>query len=161
MVEQVLTLLAAPALLLVIDRAGRHHQMHMRMEIEPPVMGMQDRHRSGCALQGFVILTESINRFPCTFGDQVVEDFLMLPHQRSPLRRQGERDHKIIAGELFGLLAFYPLLRFVRLTMRAVAVPAGVRDILRIEAVATRDCHARTEFIATGFECRQCAALAG
>ncbi len=48
--KQILALLGAPALVAQIDRPGRHHQMHMRMEIQPPVMGVQHRHGAGMAL---------------------------------------------------------------------------------------------------------------
>lgn len=56
--------------------------MHMRMVVQPAVVGMQHRHRTGGALQFFVIQTEGVDGFPCVTGDQVVHHALMLPCQR-------------------------------------------------------------------------------
>ena len=88
-------------------------------------------------------LAEGVDGFPCTLGDEVIDDFLVLPCQLAPLFRQGERDHEVVARQLFRLLAFYPLLGFVGLAVGAIAVSAGMRDVLGIKAIVTLHLHAR------------------
>lgn len=158
-VEQVFAFFAAPTALFTMDGAGRHHQMHVRMVVKPARVGVQYRHGPGRALQLFIVLAEGIDGFPCTPGDQVIDDFLVLPCQLAPLLRQGEADHEVVARQLFRLLAFDPLLRFVGLAVRTTAVSAGMRDVLGVQAIGTLHLHARAQGVAAGFKGRQGAQL--
>ena len=49
-VEQVLALFAAPAALFFVDGTRRHHQMHVRVVVEPTSMRVQNRDRARVAL---------------------------------------------------------------------------------------------------------------
>jgi hypothetical protein len=124
--EQVLAFLAASTALFPVDGTGGHHQMHVPMVVEPACVRVQYRDSSRAALQVLVVLAELIDRFPGPLGDEGLEGFLILPRQVAPLFRQGEGDHEIVARKLFGQLALYPLLGFVGLAVRAIAVSAGM-----------------------------------
>lgn len=84
--------------------------MQMRMVVQPAVVGMQHRYRAGGASQFFVILAEGVDGLPRATGDQVVHHALMLPGQRTELGGQGERHHKVIAGNQILQLLVYPAL---------------------------------------------------
>ena len=113
----------------------------MRMKVETACVRMQYRHSARCALQLFVVLTEGVDGVPRTLRQKAIDHLLILPRQCPPFLRQGEGDHEIVAGKLFCLLLFYPLLRFVRLAMRAVAVAAGMGDVLDRLAIVALYCH--------------------
>ena len=66
----------------------------------------------------------------------------MLPGQRPKFGRQGEGQQKILGWHLFVELPFQPLLAFMMLAMRAIAMAAGMRDEdLLFAAVALRQHH--------------------
>ncbi len=139
--EQVTPFLAAPPPQLIVERGGGHHQMHVRVIVEPAAVGVQHRHRASGAAQFPVVLAEGVDGLPRAAGDQVVHHALMPPGQRAELRGQGEGHHEVIAGHPLLQLLVYPVLRLVRLTVRARSVPAGMGQITLLGAVIAGKLH--------------------
>jgi len=85
----------------------------------------------------------------------------MLPGQRPKLSRQGEGQQKILGRHLFLKLPFQPLLAFIVLAMRTIAMSTGMRDEdLFFTAIAKRH-HDWALSGATMFQRRQGFKLAG
>lgn len=143
-IKQIPTVFVAQQTLFFVERGSGHHQMHMRMEIQPTVVSMQYRHRAGGAPQLFVMLAEGVDRPPRATGDQVIHRPLVVPGQRTELGGQGERDHEVIAGNQLFQLLIYPALRLMCLTMRAMAMPAGMWQKALLRAVVTGKLHLGT-----------------
>ena len=146
MVEQIAvaaTALRSPAPRLRIQRRRRHRQMDMRMEIQAAGMGVQHRHRAGVALQVFIVPAKGVHRGPGTIEQHGVERALMSPGQFPDFRRQRESEQEVVCRHLPPQLAFQPLLAFVMLAVRAIAMAAGVRHQAFLVAGAARRHHAR------------------
>ena len=111
--------------------------MHMRVIIQPAVVGVQHRYSTRGAAQFSVIPAEGADGLPRTAGDQVIHHALMLPGKRMELGGQSERHHEVIAGNQLLRLLVYPALRLVRLAVRAMAMSTGVRQIALFLAVIT------------------------
>ena len=66
----------------------------------------------------------------------------MLPSQRPKFGRQGKGQQKILGWHLFLELPFLPLLAFMMMAMRTIAMAAGMRDEdLLFAAVSLRQQH--------------------
>jgi len=104
-------------------------------------MRMQHCNRAGDALELFVILTECFQRTPATLDDHVIHLPLVLPCQSPELFGNRKGDQKIIGGNLFFELPFQPLLALMRLAMRTVPMPAGMRYILVMITVSAANQH--------------------
>lgn len=85
----------------------------------------------------------------------------MLPGKRTELGGQGERYHKVIAGNLLLQLLVYPALRFKRLAVRAMAMSTGVRQIALFPAVITGKFHPGAHAAATNSKGTQRRQLTG
>ena len=115
----------------------------MRVIIEIAGVGVQYANGPGFALKLFIVEREGMERLPTALHHQIVNDALMLPGQRPEFFGQGEGDEEILGRHLFLQLAFDPLLTFVILAMRAVAVAAGMRYENLAVAVFTLRRHQR------------------
>ena len=124
-VKQITAVFVAPQPPFVVERGGWHHQVHMRVIVQPTVVGVQHRHSTRGAAQFSVILAESVDGLPRAAGDQVNHHALMLPGERAELGRQGERHHEVIAGNQLLRLLVYPALRLVRLAMITTQLHLG------------------------------------
>ena len=89
-------------------------------------MGVQDRDGAGRTLKLLVVVREHPHCLPATAGHQGIEGALMAPCQRPERLRQSESQEKILGGHLFSELTFQPLLAFMVLAVRTVAMTAGV-----------------------------------
>ena len=102
-------------------------------------MGVQDRYGARGSLKLLVVQGERVHRLPATADHQGIERALMPPCQRPELLGQGESQKKILGGNLFLELTFQPLLAFMVLAVRTVAMGAGMRH--ENLAVALRALH--------------------
>ena len=101
--------------------------MDMRVIIHLARVGMQNRDGTGRTPQLLVVLGERAHSLPTTTYEQVVDDALVRTSQPPEFRRQGKSQQKVFGWYLFLQLPFQPLLAFVVLAVRAVAMAAGVR----------------------------------
>jgi hypothetical protein len=122
---------------------------------------MQHADRPRTAFQVFVVLAEGADRRPGTFEQQGIEEALMAPGQIPEFGRYGKGHQEIVGRDLALELAFQPLLAFVMLAVRAVAVPAGVRHQASFVTGGTTRQHLRRQGRAAGFHGGQGLALAG
>ena len=90
-------------------------------------MGVQDRDGARCSLKLLIILRKGSHGLPDALEHQGIEGALMLPCQRPKFSRQGESQQKIFGGHLFLELTFQPLLAFMVLAVRTIAMTAGMR----------------------------------
>ena len=104
----------------------RHDEMGVRVLIERARVGMQHRDRPRGAGKLLVVLAKCAQRLPSAAQEQVIDHALMRPSQAPEFGRQGERDQEVLGRHEPLHLPFQPLLRLVVLTMRAVAMAAGV-----------------------------------
>ncbi len=133
-----------PPLFFAIEGGGRHHQMHVWVVVEAAGMGVQDRDGARRTLELRVVLTKRAHRLPATAGHEVIEGALMEPGQRPELFGQGEGHQKILGGDLFLELTFQPLLAFMVLAVRTVAMAAGMRHQDLVVALGTLRQHLGT-----------------
>jgi hypothetical protein len=96
--EQIVAILVAPPPLFFVECGSRHYQMHMRMVVQPAIVRVQHDNRTGGASEFFVVLTEGIDGLPRVTCNQVIHHTLVVPGQRTELGGQGERHHKVMAG---------------------------------------------------------------
>jgi hypothetical protein len=85
----------------------------------------------------------------------------MLPSQGTQFFGQSEGQHKILGWHLFVELSFQPLLAFIVLAMRTIAMSTGMRDEDLFFAAVTLYQHYRALSGATLFQRRQGFKLAG
>ena len=149
----------SPQPLLAIHSGSRHDQMHMGMIVEPTRMGMQDRNGARHALQPLVVMTEAAHGLPDTADHPIIEGALVLPGQGPELGRQGEGQQKILGRDLLLELTLQPLLAFMVLAMRAVAMTTGVRHQDLMVTGGALHLHAWTQRSATSLHGLQSAAL--
>ncbi|CAH1197255.1 conserved hypothetical protein [Candidatus Nitrotoga sp. BS] len=123
--------------------------------------GVQHGHRTGGAAQFSVIPAERVDGLPCAAGDQVIHHALLPPGKPTELGGQGERYHEVIAGNQLLRLLVYPALRLMRLTMRAVAMPTGMRQIALLLAMITTQLHLGAHAATANSKGTQCRQLAG
>ncbi len=145
----------SPLLLLAIERCRRHDEMDMRVVLQLARVRMQHRDGAGRALKLLVVLAERTHRLPATAHEQIVEDALMRPAQPPEFGRQGEREQKVLGGHAFLHLAFQPLLTLMVLTVRAVAMAAGVRNQDLMLASRTLDLHLGADLATAVFHGRE------
>jgi hypothetical protein len=146
MAEQIAALALAapfrpPALILPIDRRRRHHQMDMRVIIQPARVRMQHGNGAGRALQLLVVPAEGAHRLPTAAHQQLIDLALVDKGQCPEFGGQGERHQEILGRHLLLHLAFQPLLTLVVLAMRAVAVATGMRPQCLMFAFGAFDLH--------------------
>lgn len=109
------------------------------MIIQSARMGVQYTDGTRLPLQLRIVLGEGFEGLPTATDHHVIQCTLMLPSQRTQFFGQGEGQQKILGGHLFFALPFQPLLAFVVLAMRTVAMAARIRDEdLFFAAVALR-----------------------
>jgi len=90
-------------------------------------MGVQDRYAARRTLELPVVVSKHPHCLPATAGHQCIERALVPPCQRPELLGQGERQKKILGGHLLLELTCQPLLAFMVLAVRTVAMAAGMR----------------------------------
>jgi hypothetical protein len=81
-----------------------------------------------------------VHRLPASH-EQLVDDVLVRPTQRPEFGGQGEGQQKILGGHLLLHLAFQPLLALMVLTVRAVAMAAGMRHQRLMRTLRAFDLH--------------------
>ena len=132
---------AAPLPTLGVDCRRRHHQMDVGMKLQLARVRMQHRNGAGRAPKLFVVLAEGAHRLPGAAHEQLVDDALVCPGQRPEFGGQGEGQQKVLGRNLLLHLAFQPLLTLMMLTVRAMAVAAGMRHQLLLRASRALDLH--------------------
>ena len=153
--------LDAPQPPLAIDGRRRHHQMDMRVIVQPARVGVQHRDGAGRALKLLVVLTEGAQCFPGAAHEQVVDDALVRPRQGTKFRGHGEGQQKVRTGDLTLELALQPLLALVMLAMRTRAMATRVRHEVPILTRFALHLHARAARGTTVLHRVQGPALAG
>ena len=159
--KQLTAVFVAPQPPFVVKRGGWHHQMHMRVIIQPTVVGVQHGHSAGGAAQFSVIPAERVDGLPCAAGDQVIHHALLPPGKPTELGGQGKRYHEVIAVNQLLRLLVHPALRLMRLTMRAVAMSTGMRQIAMFGAVMAGKFHPGAHAATANSKGTQCRQLAG
>jgi len=89
------------------------------------------------------------------------DDALVREGQRPEFSGQRKGQQKVLGGDLFLHLALQPLLALVVLTVRAVAVTAGVRYQFLMVAIRAFDLHLRAGLRAAILHRRHCARVLG
>ena len=79
----------------------------------------------------------------------------MRPGQRPEFGRHGEGQQEVLGGHLLLQLAFEPLLALMVLTVRAVAMAAGMRHQCLVLAFGAFDLHLRAGLRAAMFDRRE------
>ncbi len=115
--------------------------MNVRMKRQLARVRMQYRDGAGRALKLLVVLAEGTYCLPTTAHQQFVDDTLVRPGQRPEFRGQGEGQQKVLGGHLLLQLTFQPLLTLMVLTVRAVAMTAGMGHQLLVLASRAFDLH--------------------
>ena len=113
----------------------------MRVKIQTARIRMQHRNAAGRSLKLPIVLTEGAHCLPGTAHHQIEDHALMGEGQRPEFKRHGEGQQKVFGGHLFLYLTFQPLLAFVVLAVRAVAVAAGMRHQTLMRTRRTLNLH--------------------
>ncbi len=90
--------------------------------------------RTDLALQTRIVQAEVREGLPAKLQQQIIDQALVLPRQLAQLVRQREGDHEVVHRQQLGTLPFQPLLPFMMLTVRTVAMAAGMRQRLALPA---------------------------
>ena len=122
--------------------------MDMRVIVQRSRVRMQHRDGAGGSLKLPVVVAEGVQRFPTAAHQQIVEHVLMRPGQRPELGRQGEGQQEVLGRQLLLQLPVQPLLALVGLTVRAVAVAAGMGHQMLMLALGALHLHARARLAA-------------
>ena len=130
----------------------------MDVRVKRPLarVGMHHRDGTGGALQLLVVVAEGAHRLPRTPHQQFVEDIRVRPAERPEFGGQGEGQQKVLGGHLLFHLTFQPLLTLRVLTVRAVAMAAGVWHPFLLFAAGAFDLPHRAGRRATPFHRREC-----
>ena len=142
--------------MLRIQRSRRDDEVDMGMKVQLSRMGVEHRMCADPSLQLRIIQAELHEGLPAEFQQQIVADALVLPHQLAQLIRQCEGHHEIVDRKQFSPLAFQPLLAFMMLAVRAIAMTTGVWDDLLRATIRTVDDHHGALFGATFFHGVEC-----
>lgn len=151
----------APQPGLGIKGSRRDAHMHMRMEAQSAVVGVQHRHRAGCAAQGLVGLRKGLERGPGRLHHQAIDHALMRPSQMAKLRRQREGHQEVGGGHQSLELTLQPECGVMVLAVRAGAVAAGVRQHGVCGAARASGQHLRCKAAAAGLKRAQRLQVAG
>jgi len=124
LIEQIAPIDLLPASSQPVDAAAGDDDVDVRMKSLVARVGVQHRRHAqfGAELGG--VHPEVLEGGHRAVAQQIVDDPLMSPGQRSQLRGQGERGHEIVDRQQFGALAIQPLGGLLILTFRATAVAA-------------------------------------
>jgi hypothetical protein len=100
--------------------------MDMRMSGELLAPRMQDREEANLCAEVSGIASDFEEGFRTGAEQQIVNDFLVLQHERGQATRQGEDHMEIARGEKLLLTRSDPAVPSGGLTLRAMAVPTTV-----------------------------------
>ena len=131
------------------------------MKLQLARVRMQHHNGAGRAPQLFVVAAEGAHRLPGAAQEQLVDDALVRPGERPEFGRQGEGQQKVLGRDLLLHLAFQPLLTLMMLTVRAMAVAAGMRHQLLLRASRALDLHHGAGLGAAVFHRRQGSIVVG
>ena len=98
--------------------------MDMWMKIELLAPTMQYAEKTDLRTGVFWVASDFEKGFRAAAEQEIVDDLLVLQHQRSQSTRQGEDHMEIARGEQFSLTRSDPAFPCGRLTLRAVPISA-------------------------------------
>ena len=148
-----------PPLVVWGESACRDHAVDMRMQEQVLPPGVQDADETNLRTQSFGIGRHFEHGVRAGAEEQVIQNPGVAQTERVQLMRQGEYDVEVGNVEEFFFACGEPALASLRLTLRAVPVPAGViRDGLMTALGALIDVAAQRRRAAAG-DCPQHAQL--
>lgn len=126
--EEELARLAIPVAGGGVDGPSGQHHMHMGMEVEGAVVGVQHHGGAQVPMQGLVAQPERGEGLPGEADEEIIGLALMVVDQRTQGRGQGEGDQVVVDRQELGALPFEPSLAGLVLALGAEAVAAGQRE---------------------------------
>ncbi len=148
--------LASPLPVCGVDRRRRHDEMDVGMEIQFARMGVQYRDGARRTPQLPIVLAERAQRLPSATQEQIVDRLLVGKGQRAEFGGHGEGDQKVFRRHQPFHLPFQPLLAFVMLAVRAVAMAARMGDQYLMLTRRAADLHLGAGVGTAVFHRREC-----
>ncbi len=144
-----------------VNYRRRHDKMNVWMKIQFARMGVQHRDGARRTLQLLIVLTECAQRLPTATQEQIVDSLLVSKGQRAKFGGHGEGDQKVFSRHQPFHLPFQPLLAFVMLAVRALALAARMWNQNMAFTRRTLDLHLGTGVGTAVLHRRECLELLG